>query len=95
MATATERVPVLMTPAAKKQVVSRAKKIGITTAEYMRRAAEGYRPDTDDRALEAMIDEMNLASKNAEKAIDDALKFVTKSNKRIASMEANAKTRTV
>jgi hypothetical protein len=93
MATATERVPVLMTPAEKKFVVSRAKKIGITTGEYMRRAAEGYQPDTDNQALEAMIDEMNRASENAEKAIDDALEFIAKSNRRITRMEAKVKNR--
>ena len=93
MATATERVPVLMTPAEKKHVVSKAKEIGVTTAEFMRRAASGYQPENDDRALEAMIDEMNRASENAGKAIDDALSFVTKSNNRIARMESKVKTR--
>lgn len=93
MAAATERVPVLMTPAEKKRVVSKAKEIGVTTAEFMRRAASGYQPENDDRALEAMIDEMNRASENAGKAIDDALSFVAKSNKRIARMESKVKTR--
>ena len=88
---ATERVPVLMTPAEKKRIVSRAKKAGITTGEYMRRAAESYRPADDDKALEAMIDEMNKATKNAEKAIDATLAFVTESNRRIAKMESKAK----
>lgn len=91
MATATERVPVLMTPAEKKKIVSRAKKAGITTAEYMRRAAESYRPSDDDKALEAMIEEMNKATKNAEKAIDDMLAFVAESNRRIAKLESKAK----
>lgn len=91
MATATERVPVLMTPEEKNLVVSRAKKIGITTGEYMRRAAEGYQPDKDTQALEAMINEMNRASENAEQAIDDALEFIKKSNGRIARMEAKVK----
>ena len=94
MAAATERVPVLMTPAEKKRVVSKAKKAGMTTGEYMRRAAEGYRPADDDKALEAMINEMNKATENAEKAIDDALAFVEASNKRIAAIEANAKRET-
>lgn len=88
MAAATERVPVLMTPAEKKRVVSKANKAGLTTGEYMRRAAEGYRPADDDKALEAMISEMNKATRNAEAAIDDALAFVEASNKRIEEMEA-------
>ena len=91
MAAATERVPVLMTPAEKKRVVSKANKAGLTTGEYMRRAAEGYRSADDDKALEAMINEMNKATRKAEKAIDDALAFVAASNKRIEEMEAKAK----
>ena len=93
MAAATERVPVLMTPAEKKRVVSKANKAGLTTGEYMRRAAEGYRPADDDKALEAMINEMNKATRNAETAIDDALAFVAASNKRIAELETKAKGR--
>ena len=93
MAAATERVQVLMTPAEKKRVVSKANKAGLTTGEYMRRAAEGYRPADDDKALESMINEMNKATRNAETAIDDALAFVAASNKRIAEMEAKAKGR--
>jgi hypothetical protein len=91
MATATKRIAVLMTPAEKKRVVSKANKAGLTTGEYMRRAAEGYRPSDDDKALEAMINEMNKATQKAETAIDDALAFVAASNKRIEEMEAKAK----
>jgi hypothetical protein len=91
MAAATERVPVLMTPAEKQRVVSKARKAGLTTGEYMRRAAEGYRPANDDKELEAMIGEMNKATGSAERAIDDALAFVEESNKRIAEMEAKAR----
>ena len=93
MAAATERVPVLMTPAEKKRVVSKANKAGLTTGEYMRRAAEGYRPADDDKALEAMINEMNKATRNAETVIDDTLAFVAASNKRIEAMEVKAKSR--
>ena len=88
---ATERVPVLMTPAEKKRVVARAKRAGLTTGEYMRRAAEGFRPEDDSKALEAMIEQMNQATASAEVAIDDALAFVAASNRRIAEMEARAK----
>ncbi len=88
---ATERVPVLMTPAEKRRVVAKARKAGLTTGEYMRRAAEGFRPEDDDKALEAMIDQMNQATASAEKAIDAALAYVTASNKRIAEMEAREK----
>lgn len=88
---ATERVPVLMTAAEKKRIVGRAKKAGLTTAEYMRRAAEDFSPSEDEAALVSMIEEMNRVTANTEKAIDATLKFVADSNKRIARLEARAK----
>ncbi|MCP3933323.1 MAG: hypothetical protein GY705_29995 [Bacteroidetes bacterium] len=91
MATATERVPVLMTPDEKRRVVSKAKKAGVAIGEYIRRAVDGYRPTEDEKALEAMIKQMNQATKNAENSIDDTLIFVEASNKRINEMEAKAK----
>lgn len=88
---ATARVPVLMTPAEKKRVVAKAKKAGLKTSEYMRMAAESYQPEEDLMALEAMIGEMNKATKNAGLAIDSALSFVAESNKRIEIMEEEAR----
>lgn len=90
MATATERVSVLMTPAEKKRIVTKARKTGVSVGEYIRRATEGYRALMDEQALEAMIGQMNQASESAEKAIDDTLNFVTESNRRIAKMEAES-----
>ncbi len=87
---ATERVPVLMTPVEKKRVVAKAKKAGLKTSEFMRLAASNYQPDNDESALETMIDQMNSATDNASKAIDEALAAVAVSNKRIAKMEAKA-----
>lgn len=91
MATATERVPVLMTPTEKEQVVAKAKQHGVTIGEYMRRAAAGYQAVEDEQALSAMIDEMNKATASAERSIDHALKAIAQSNKRIAKMEVDAK----
>ena len=89
---ATERVPVLMTTVEKKQVVARAKKAGLKTSEFMRLAASNYQPDSDEKALEAMINQMNTATDNTSKVIDKTLTLVAASNKRIAAMEAKAKT---
>ena len=90
MATATERVPVLVTPKEKKQFVLKAKKLGISVGELMRRAAAAYKSNEDDKMLEAMIGQMNQATENAERTIDETLLFVAESNKRIARMEAAA-----
>lgn len=87
---ATERVPVLMTVVEKNRVVAKAKKAGLKTSEFMRLAASNYQPDSDEKALEAMIEQMNIATDNTSTAIDKALKSVAASNKRIAKMEALA-----
>jgi len=87
---ATERVPVLMTLAEKKKVEAKAKKAGLKTSAFMRLAADGYEPEEDRKAIETMIDQMNLATRNIGKAIDNAMAFVAKSNKRIEKMEAKA-----
>jgi hypothetical protein len=88
---ATERVPVLMTIAEKKKVVAKAKKAGLKTSEFMRLAASNYQPDSDEKALEAMINQMNTATDNTSKVIDKALTSVAASNKRIEKMEAAAR----
>ncbi len=80
MATATARVPVLMTEAEKARIVKKAKKFGISTGEYMRRAAGAFQPSQDDGALEAMIDQMLKATERADHAIEEALSFVAESN---------------
>jgi hypothetical protein len=91
MATANERIPVLMTTKEKTRIAKKAKEAGLSMGEYMRRAAESFHPDDDNKALEAMIDQMIKATEQAEKAIDDALAFVEASNKRIEKLEAKRK----
>ena len=90
MATATERIPVLVTAKEKSQIAVMAKNAGISMGELLRRAASSYRPSEDDRVLEGMIDQMNKTTSQANAAIDKALAFVDASNKRIAKLEQKA-----
>lgn len=87
MATATERIPVLVTPAEKGKIARMAKAAGLSMGEFLRRAAESFRPSEDDKAMMGMIDQMNKTTAQASAAIDNALAFVEASNKRIAAME--------
>lgn len=91
MPTATARVPVLMTAKEKAQIARKAKEAGISMGEYLRRAAESFRPSEDDKTLEAMIDQMLKATERADRAIEEALAFVEASNRRIVAMEAQRK----
>ncbi|GHU38860.1 hypothetical protein AGMMS50256_38420 [Betaproteobacteria bacterium] len=87
MTTATQRIPVLVTPAEKKQIAKMAKDAGLSMGEFFRRAATAFRPSDEEKLLEGMIEQMNKTTAQASAAIDDALAFVEASNKRIAAME--------
>lgn len=87
MATATERIPVLVTAAEKGHIAQMAKSAGLSMGEFLRRAATSFRSTDDDRILEGMIDQMNKTTIQANAAIDKALAYVEASNKRIAAME--------
>ena len=76
MATATERIPVLVTSKEKNKIAAMAKNAGISMGELLRRAASSYRPSEEDRVLEGMIDQMNKTTSQANAAIDKALAFV-------------------
>ncbi|HSK38411.1 MAG TPA: hypothetical protein VK943_01465 [Arenibaculum sp.] len=71
---ATERVVVLMDPSEKKEVEERARNAGVTTAEYMRRSAEAYDPDSAENLeeLEAMLTVYEASLRDALAALDRA-----------------------
>ena len=89
MATATARVPVLMTQTEKERIVKKAMEAGMSTGEYMRQAANSFHPGEQDQLLEGLIEQMLKATDRAEKAIDDTISFIKVSNRRIAAMEAS------
>ena len=87
MATATERIPVLVSAAEKSQIANMAKAAGLSMGEYLRRAASAFRPSDEEEILERMIEQMNKTTAQANEAIDKALQAVAASNRRIAAME--------
>lgn len=91
MATATERIPVLVTPEQKARIAAMADAAGLKMGEFLRRAADSYSPAEDDAILEGMIEQMLKTTAQANDAIDDALAFVEASNQRIAALEAQAR----
>ncbi|MBI3524275.1 MAG: hypothetical protein HY066_07055 [Betaproteobacteria bacterium] len=88
MATATERIPVLVTATEKGQIAKTAKAAGLSMGEFLRRAAASFHPSEDDRVLDGLIDQMNKSTIRANKAMDEALALCEASNKRIARMES-------
>ena len=91
MATATERIPVLVTPNEKNQIAQMAKDAGLSMGEFLRRAAASFRPAEDEQILDGMIAQMLKTTVQANQAIDAAISFVETSNARIATMEKNSK----
>lgn len=89
MATATERIPVLVSREEKINLAQKARQSRVSMGEYLRRAAAAYRTTDDDAVLEGMISQMLKTTEQAEHSIDNALAFVEASNKRIAAMESN------
>jgi hypothetical protein len=88
---ATNRLPVLLSPKQKQRIAQRAKKANLTMGEYLRRAAEAYRPDEDEVGLDRLIDLAKTSAMQASQAIDAALAAVAASERRIQRMEARAK----
>jgi len=87
MATATQRIPVLVTPAEKGRIAKMAKSSGLSMGEFLRRAATSFNSTEDEKILDGMINQMNKTTSQASAAIDRALAFIEESDQRIAKME--------
>ena len=83
MGIASERIVVMVTSTQKKAIGATAKRLGLNVSELIRRAAQGFQPKEDERELELFLDRVNASTEEANKALDDALAFVTESNRRI------------
>ena len=90
MAGAVERIVVQVTMQDKKAIAAKAKKLDLPVSELMRRGAFAYASGESDAELGALADAAKAAADGARLAIDDALKFIEASNRRIATMEAKA-----
>jgi hypothetical protein len=86
MATATERVVVQVTADQKLEIATKAQRLGINVSELMRQAALVFTPSEDEKEIALLIERVNISTKEANDALDDALSFVAESNKRIAAM---------
>ncbi|MGL1834055.1 plasmid mobilization protein [Rhodocyclaceae bacterium SMB388] len=90
MATATERIPVLVTPQEKAHIAQMAREANLSMGEYLRRAAAAFRAPEDERLLAGMIEQMLATTARANKAMDEALALVAKSEARIEARERKA-----
>lgn len=88
MATATARIPVLVTPVQKERIAAKAKAAGLSMGEYLRRAGDAYTADEEAALLEGLLDQVLKSTEQAGRAIDETLAFVAASQQRIARIEA-------
>ncbi len=86
---ATERIPLLVTPAQKALFTRKAKASRLTVNEFVRRAAEVYNPSDDDEALLRLIAQVKQTTHEASAALQAALESCASSDMRIAGMEAS------
>ncbi|WP_248324049.1 MULTISPECIES: hypothetical protein [unclassified Caballeronia] len=86
MAAATDRIVVQVTPDQKQAIARTAKRLGLNVSELMRQAAQGFTPSEDEQEILALVERVNISTKEASDALDEALAFVAESNKRIAAM---------
>lgn len=91
MATATSRIPILVTAAQKTRIEKMAKAAGMSTSEYIRRAAEAYRPSEDEALLEGLLNQVMKTTAKANSELDKALAFIAASQVRIAKIESGKK----
>jgi len=85
---ATERIPLLVTPAQKARFAKKAKASKLTVNEFVRRAAEVYDPGDDDEALQRFVAQVKQTTDEATEALQTALEACAASVARIADMEA-------
>lgn len=90
MATAIQRIVVQATPRDKQAIAAKARKLDMPISELMRRGAFAYESAESGAELDALADAAKRAADRSGAAIDDALEFIAKSNKRIDAMEAVA-----
>jgi hypothetical protein len=89
MATVGERLVVQLTSKEKREICRKAREAGLNVSEFVRRALAGSTDDSSE--LNELLDRTKAAAKESIAVIDDALAYVNESNRRIAQMEARAK----
>ena len=89
-ATVKNRIVVQVAAKDKRALAAKARRLGVSIPELMRRGALAYAVHDGDEELDALADAANAAADRAVGAIVDALTFIAISNKRIAALEVNA-----
>ena len=91
MATASERIPVLVTKVDKSRFEKKAKRLGFRSiGDFARQAMTGFNPKRveEEAAFDALLKNVKDGTKQAERRIDQTLKACRDSNQRMAQLDA-------
>jgi len=90
MATATERIPVLVSKTDKIKFTKKAKTHGLSLSEFARAAMEQFNPSQaeEEEALASLLRQMKEGTETAHKSLTEALDFCAGSNARLARLDA-------
>jgi hypothetical protein len=90
MTTATERIPILVTKSDKARFARKAKTYGLSLSEFARAAMDRFDPSTDAEAeaLEEVLKQLRSGTTEAERALDDALRYCAESTARLTKLDA-------
>ena len=89
MATATERIPVLVTKTDKIRFTKKAKTHGLSISEFARAAMEQFNPSQaeEEESLAPLLKQVKEGTEAAEKSLSEALEFCAGSNARLARLD--------
>ena len=90
MPLAVERIVVQASKQDKANITAKAKKLGVSVGELMRRSAAAYTTSDDEDDLIILAESAKKAAERASASIEDSLEFIAASNKRIHAMEQDA-----
>lgn len=85
-----ERLVVLVTPAQKRSIVSRARARRLSMGEMVRRSVESYRSEEDAALLERLVKELEASSRDAMRALRQAEAEVRKTLAHFAARREKA-----
>jgi hypothetical protein len=95
MATATERIPILVTKADKAKFVRKAKTHGLSISEFARTAMDSFDGSSRDeeQAWERVLKQLREGTLEAGRSLDATLQYCAESNARLAGIDARMRER--
>jgi hypothetical protein len=90
VATATERIPILVSKADKEKFVRKAKSHGLSISEFACAAMDSFEGSSqhDEAAMDRILEQLQQGTLEAGRSLDAALQFCAESNDRLARLEA-------